>query len=238
MEIGSLKKCQLALAANKLDDNERLILAALIAAGYDEEERPRGHGGRLSANTLARVIYPTIYDSPTENLREEMHRTENCKRRVRATVNSLIMVHGIPIMCMAGTGGGYYLPANAADVEGNHQAFYKRAMTGLVKAARGRRSAYADAMVQLTLGFESEAAALGAGLRTEDGGPRGEDGPPAWVSVVSGLLQQVKGDPAKYASEIKRIQDEFGDIFVRRDQVARIKQLSTELNKALEGLQA
>jgi hypothetical protein len=235
VEIGSLKAARAALDGKKLEDDERLILAALVEAGYDDEGRPRGDRGILSSNALARAIYSAAADMAALTLAEKLYRLESSKRRVRKAVNALIIVHGVSIMCRAGSGGGYYLPATTADVEENHGSFHKRAMTGLIKASRGRKAAYADAMVQLTLGFESEAEAyremlIGASTPAEDG-------PPAWVSVVSGLLQQVKGDPAKYAAEIKRIQDEFGDIFVRRDQVAKIKQLTTELNKALEGLQ-
>ena len=55
---------------------------------------------------------------------------------------------------------------------------------------------------------------------------------------MTGLLEQVKGDPAKYAAEIKRLQEQFGDIFVRRDRVEKLKELSGELSRVLEGLQA
>lgn len=230
MEIGSLKSARAALDGQKLDDDERLILAALVKAGYDDDGRPRGYEGRIGSNALAQVIYPMLWAVESSNWDEERHRIESCKRRVRKAVNELIIKHGISICCVAGNGGGYYLPANQEDVEGNYKTFHRRAMTGLVKAARGRRAAYADAMVQLSLGFEREAAVYRPGP--------GEDGPPAWVSVVTGLLQQVKGDPVKYAAEIRRIQEEFGDIFVRRDQVAKIRALSSELSRVLEGLQA
>lgn len=217
MEVGSLKAAQAALDGKKLEDDERLILAALRQAGYDEDERPRGHAGVLSSNALARAIFSGLSELDGLSAAEKAYRMESCKRRVRTAVNRLIIVHGVPIMCRAGTGGGYYLPATTADVEENHGAFHKRAMTGLIKASRGRKAAYADAMVQLTLGFESEAEAYRE-MVTGTSAPA-EVGPPAWVSVVSGLLQQVKGDPARYAAEIKRIQDEFGDIFVRRERL-------------------
>ncbi len=232
MEIGSLRASKAALEGEKLEDDERVILAALIEAGYDEEGRPLGYAGRLSSNELAQKIYDIWLDMANPVARDELHRFESCKRRVREVVNSLIIVHGISIMGRSGSGGGYYLPATKEEVEENSRSLHRRAMTGLIKESRGRKAAYADAMIQLSLGFEGEAE----GYRELTGGPA-EDGPPAWVSVVTGLLEQVKGDPVKYASEIKRIQDEFGDIFVRRDQVAKIKQLTTELNKALEGLQ-
>jgi hypothetical protein len=234
MEIGSLNKARAALAGNRLEDEERIILAKLIAAGYGEDGRPLGHEGRLSSDELARVIYPTLWPAESPSWNEEQRRIEHCKRQVRRIVNALIIRHGVSIMCQAGNGGGYYLPASKEEVERNHQAFHRRAMTGLVKDARGTKAAYADAMVQLTLGFEGEAKAYrdSVGLPDAD-----EDGPPAWVAVVTQLLQQVKGDPVKYASEIKRIQEECGDIFVRRDKLAKIRQLSGELNEVLEGLQ-
>jgi len=233
MEIGSLKASRTALEAEKLDDYERVILAALIEAGYDEDGRPKGYVGRLSSNDLANAIYSIYWDMASPNETEELHRFDTCKRRVRSAVNSLIIVHGISIMCRAGVGGGYYLPATKEEVEENSKSFHRRAMTGLVKESRGRKAAYADAMIQLTLGFEGEAE----GYRELTGGPA-EDGPPAWVSVVTGLLEQVKGDPAKYAAEIKRLQEQFGDIFVRRDRVEKLKELSGELSRVLEGLQA
>jgi len=173
MEIGSLKSARAALDGQKLDNDERLILASLVKAGYDEDGRPKGHDGRLSSNELAQVIYPLLWETESPNWSEERHRIESCKRRVRMAVNGLIITHGISIMCMAGPSGGYYLPANAEDVERNHRSFHRRAMTGLVKDARGRKAAYADAMVQLSIGFEKEAEAQTGTL-----GPA-EDGPPA-----------------------------------------------------------
>jgi hypothetical protein len=232
MEIGSLRASRAALEGKKLEDDERVILAALIEAGYDEEGRPLGYAGRLSSNDLAQAIYSIYWDMANPVEREELHRFENCKRRVRAVVNSLIIAHGISIMCRAGIGGGYYLPATKEEVEENSRSFHRRAMTGLIKESRGRKAAYADAMVQLTLGFEGEAE----GYRELTGGPA-EDGPPAWVTVVTGLLEQVKGDPVKYAAEIRRLQEQFGDIFVRRDRVEKLKELSGELSRVLEGLQ-
>ncbi len=230
MNVGTLNGIKAALGTDRLTDDERIVLAALVRAGHDENGHPTGRAGILSANYLGTQIYPRFWEETSANDNEERSRIENCKRFVRKAVNSLIIKHRISIMCVAGSGGGYYLPATEADVENNHHRFHARAMTGLVKASRSRKSAYADAIVQLSIGYEAEVKRLDAGS-TET------EGPPAWVSVVTGLLDRVKGDPALYSSEIRRIQDQYGDIFVRRDQVAKIRQLSTELNRALEGLQ-
>jgi hypothetical protein len=79
-------------------------------------------------------------------------------RAVRALVNHLITVHGIPIICQAGSGGGYYLTGGVDDTERFYRAFLSRGKTGLVKAARGRRAAYADLTVQYALFDEEENA--------------------------------------------------------------------------------
>ncbi len=232
MSIGTLNRIKAALGTGTLPEDQKIVLEALMKAGYDEKGEPKGRAGMLSSNSLAQVVYPLVWETSTPSYSEERSRLDTCKRRVRKAINSLVIEHGISICCVAGLGGGYYLPATTEDVESNHDRFHRRAMTGLVKASRARKGAYADAMIQLSLGFEAEARRIGALTPEED------DGPPAWVSVVTGLLHQVKGDPARYASEIKRLQDEFGDIFVRRDQVAKIRQLSSELNRVLDGLQA
>jgi hypothetical protein len=232
MSVGSLNRINAALGSGKLQDDERLILADLVEHGYGEDDKPLGRAGMRSSDDLAAAVYPLLWESPSPNWSEERSRIEGCKRRVRKAINRLIIVHGISISCVAGFGGGYYLPATKEDVEENHRRFHKRAMTGLVKAARGRTAAYADSMIQLTLGFEDEARA------SLDLSPSAADGPPAWVQVVTGLLQKVRGNPEKYAAEIRRIQDACGDIFVRRDKVARIRHLSSELNRALEALQS
>jgi len=226
---GSLKRITTALEAGGLEDDEKLVLAALLAAGYDEEKQPRGRAGSLSANTLAAVVSPLLWDDGVKS----RDRVESAKRRVRKVVNQLIIQHGIPICCEPGMGGGYYLPARDEDVELNHTRFHKRAMTGLVKATRARKAAYADAVIQLTLGFEDAArqVRLAAGAEELD-----DAGPPAWVKVVTGLLEQFRGDPERYAAEIRAIQDEYGDIFVRRDQVARIRALSAEMLSLVEHL--
>lgn len=228
---GSLARIRAALGRKDLQDDERAVLEALMKAGYDEKGRPQGRKGALTAGRLSEVLHPLMLESVPE--RRLIEHAETCKRRLRKVINRLIIHFGIPIMCEAGYGGGYYLPAHDGEVEANHGRFHKRSMTGLVKASRARKAAYADAIVQLTLGYEKEADAVRErlGIPVQD-----DEGPPPWVAVVTGLLDRVKGDPEKYAAEIGRIRDEYGDIFVRRDKVKEIRRLSSELNRVLEGL--
>ena len=233
MSVGTQNSIKAALAADKLTEDDRIVLAVLVRAGFAEDGTPTGRAGKLSSEQLAMELYSRRWETHSPSWTEEKARIESCKRLVRRSVNSLVIRHGISIMCEPGTGGGYFLPATPMDVESNHHRFHRRAMTGLVKAARSRKSAYADAVVQLSIGFEEEIARLNEGFAQ----PGDDEGPPAWVEVVTRLLDRVKGDPDKYSAEIRKIQDQYGDIFVRRDQVAKIKELSNELNRVLEGLQ-
>lgn len=233
MGVGTIRKINVLEQMGKLEDDERIVLHALKRWGYDQHGKPVGRDGAVTARVLADEVHPLVFDHKVENESIMRHRLETCKRRVRKAVNALIIKHGIPICCEPGLGGGYYLPASDAEVEFNHSRFHKRAMTGLVKATRARKAAYADAVIQLTLGFEREARAI----MEASGKDAEEEGPPPWVSVVTGLISQVRGDPEKYAAEIKQIQDECGDIFVRRDKVREIKRLTAELNSVLSGLE-
>lgn len=107
-------------------------------------------------------------------------------------------------------------------------------MTGLMKATRSRRSAYADAVLQLTLDFDGPA---GDATRTRLGlPPRRGDSIPAWVQLVTKLLDRVKGDPTAYADEIRAIQDRYGDIFVPRYKVRELREKLGQVGKMLEEL--
>lgn len=151
-------------------------------------------------------------------------------RNLRTLINHLIMTHGLPIMCEAGPGGGYYLPADAAEAERFKQTFHRRSMTGLVKASRGSKAAFADMMYQYTLGFDDPAMQpVVERLRFLPD----EDKTPAWVQLITKLLDRVSSDPALYASEIRRIQKAYGDIFVPREKVTMLKQKTAEFQQLL-----
>lgn len=152
------------------------------------------------------------------------------KRDLRALVNHLIISHGLPIICQAGKGGGYYLAGNPSEVEANYQAFHRRAMTGLLKASRGRKGAYVDILCQLTLGFDDpeQQAAIEKLRLTPDADPV-----PAWAQLVTKFLDRIAADPAGNAEVIRRIQKEYGEIFVGRQTVQRLKEKTAEFQALL-----
>ena len=151
-------------------------------------------------------------------------------RNTRTLINHLIITHRLPIICQAGKGGGYYLTGAEQESEQFYRSFHARAMTGLVKASRGRKAAYVDKMLQLTLGFDDpESAAALERLRLS---PE-EDPVPAWVHLTTRLLDRLHADPQRYADEIRRLQQAYGDIFVPREKVTILKQKTAEFQQLL-----
>jgi len=210
------RRIEATLKHKQLEDDERTVLRRLMACGYAENGTPVGILGVISADELAREVawHATISNNPDTQ-------KERAKRHLRKVINRLIIVHGIPIMCQSGPGGGYYLPAFDQEVEENYARFHRRAMTGLMKASRARRAAYADAVIQLAMGFDGPE---GEEIRQRIGAPRIDRlQPPAWVQVVTKLLDQMKGNPEAYATQIATLQERYGDIFVPRHKVAELR---------------
>lgn len=155
-------------------------------------------------------------------------------RQLRQLVNHLIINHDIPIICQAGLGGGYWLPGSKAEVEHFHQAFRKRAMTGLVKACRGKKAAFVEMVTQLTIEFdqesgqEAQAPAMERLKLIPDADPI-----PASVQVITAQLKRYHQEPEKFAAEIRQIQKDFGEVLIPRDRLRRIKRATQRLQHLL-----
>ena len=152
------------------------------------------------------------------------------KRNLRTLINHLIITHSKPIVCEAGVGGGYYLPGDTAEVERFNRTFHSRSMTGLLKASRGRKAAYADMMYQYSLGFDDpKTQAVIERLRLIPD----EDSTPVWVKLITKFLDRISSDPVVYSAEIRRLQEAYGDIFLPREKVTLLKQKTAEFQKLL-----
>jgi hypothetical protein len=226
---------KLMMGSSRLDDIEQAVLGELMRAAYDADGKYREEHRIVPANTLTLAVLDHI----PQRFEDKDRDLENSKRYVRATVNDLIIRHGVPICSAAGPGGGYWLPETVSEVEENHRRFHKRAMTGLMKATRARKGAYADAVVQLAIDFDSpEGERLRRKFDTEKSGARrrSDSSPPAWVKMVTQLLDRVKGDPTAYSAQIAELQDKYGDIFVRRDKLEAVKAKAADLLQELAGV--
>lgn len=222
------KKVETVMRVSKLEDVEREILRVLLSSGYDGTGKAIGREGAISATDLALQVFAVAGG------RANRDGLESAKRELREWINRLIFRHKIPIMCEAGYGGGYYLPASAEEVQAHRRRFRRRAMTGLLKDARSGEG-YAETMVQLTLGFEQEE---GQEIRAKYGmGPDEDIDPiPAWHRVLTSLLDHVASDPDAYAEQIRELRNKYPTIFVPREKVEEIRDLTARLQGALQGL--
>jgi len=147
-------------------------------------------------------------------------------RELRKVITQLIVYHRIPIVCKAGRGGGYFLPASEEEIEAMYRAFYNRGMTGLVKATRARKSAYVDSIVQMAFGFDEDPKIV---EMREKMGELDEEGPPAWAAMTTQLLDRITEDPETYKRELEYIRERYGDIFVSREKLRQIRKTAGEL---------
>jgi len=239
--MDSRLRIEKVLEHGQLESDEKLVLQELVRQGYAPNGMPIGKPSAIPAPELAAVLPLAAGDDDNDpeasgaGKKQKKTRTQGAlERHLREIINRLVIKHGIPIMCEAGPGGGYYLPAGSTEVEANHARFHQRAMTGLMKATRSRRSAYADEVLQLTFDYDGE---LGDVVRARLGmPPRLSTEPPAWVQLVTKLLDRVKGDPRAYAEQIRAIQERYGDIFVPQYKVRELKEELSKVHRMLEEL--
>lgn len=152
-------------------------------------------------------------------------------RDLRRLVNHLIITHSQPIISKAGKGGGYYLPATEEEILEYYNAFHKRAMTGLLKASRGKKSAFIELVGQLAFGFDSpETLEV---IENLDLTPEA-DPVPAFVGIITQGLERLAADPQRYAAEIRQIQKAHGEIFVPREKVTALRDMTQKIGELLK----
>lgn len=225
---------ELARHKGSLAPEEELVMGELLRFGYGRNGSPLGRDGAVSADTLAKALMPILYpESEVAPLEAEIarRRLETSKRKLRTIVNQCIRVHGIPIICEPGRGGGYYLPADEGEVEANYLRFFQRGMTGLAKGSRCRKSALSSTIVQLVMGFDSPDAEV---VRKNLGLPRETES--VSFHVLNNLLDQFAADPRKYRDELRALQEKYGEVLLPRTKIEQMREASKAIAKALEGL--
>jgi len=180
------------------------------------EDLCQGRDNAMSAADLAGAVFGAAHDQAKRNLRE--------------LVNHLITMHSHPICSMPGTGGGYWLPLSADEEEAVYQARKKRAMTGLVKMSRGRKAAYVESVVQMTLWFDDPSEADLDRLRIK----KDNDPAPAWLKLVTHYLDQIRRHPDRYSAELEKLQQKYSPIFVPRSTVLELRQKAEDLGRLLK----
>ena len=188
-----------------------------------------GPDGKISANTLALMWeWPGIWIRRMPNQRD----LDLAKRDVRYMVNHLIIHHNQPILSKAGYDGGYWLAKNEGEAEEFYWRFRKRAMTGMTKAARGKRAALADMVTQLSFEFDE---ILENRPKTAKHLPQLEW--PTAAEIITKTLERMTAQPERYAGALQQIRDKFRSILMPKEKAKALKETADRLSYLLQDLE-
>lgn len=167
----------------------------------------------------------------------DQHELEEWKRDVRHMQNHLLFKHDqVPVLSMAGKGGGYWIAETEEEASKFYAAFRQRGMTGLMKGSRGRRAAVVEAVEQIAFEFEEMADKTGTGI-----GPviRIEEGKELAPEIVDALLRKMSEEPERFASNLRKIREKYfsGAVLLKKDRLAAMQAKAAELQSLIGELQ-
>ena len=155
------------------------------------------------------------------------------KRMVRRIQLHLLRMHdNIPILSKAGSSGGYWIESDEEEAKAFYESFRKRGLTGLIKAARGKKSVLVDMVKQLSFEFEDL-----VDLYNESASPaRKPAGVSAPVAVVDAFLEKMLKNPERFSADLEKIGRKFGSILLPKTRVAEMQKKAAELQELVKGL--
>lgn len=192
-----------------------------------------GKDNSISADLLA-IQYFVGFKSMEDFLScYERATLEEWKRDIRHMQNHLLMDHdNIPVLSRAGVGGGYWIADSDEEAAQFYNRFRKRGMTGILKAARGKKAALVDMVQQMTFEFEEmQEAPLQTAIVS-----RRRMGNAAPVEVVDAFLGRMLKEPEKFSDGLRKIGEKYGSVLMPKAHVAALKAKAAELSAMMAGL--
>ena len=216
-----------------LTDAEDTLLTILLKDHVGAERK-------IGATELALYFHEEMIGERVSHKNFELNQ-EAWKREVRYMVNHLVIDHDQPILSKAGNEGGYWIAENEAEVEEFYETFRRRAMTGLTKAARGRKAVLAKTINQLALEFDDLQAERPAYVRPFDVAqgrepgerPHLDTGSTPLILVVS-LIDKMTREPEKFARDIEILRRKFGKVFMPKVYFEEIRRTTARLQELVE----
>jgi len=189
-----------------------------------------GKKNRISANNLATRFAAVLGcgPPPPEDLDDYV---DGWKRGVRRMQNHLLFMHdNIPIYSKAGAGGGYWIAESKEEGERFNNTFRKRAMTGIRKAARGKKAVMVEMVRQLSFEFD--------GFKDETDLPAFARGAhrPTPIVVVDALFEKMAMDPERFSDDLQRLGRKYGSILLPRARMNQIGSAVKNLQALVEGI--
>ncbi len=154
------------------------------------------------------------------------------KREVRTLQNHLLFDHDdIPVMSKAGPGGGYWMAGSVDEMEEFFNTFRMRGITGIKKAARGRKAGVIDAFKQLTFEFEEEDSRVSYAGKIK----RRVELPGA-LDVVDAYLERMMADPEQFADGLRKIGRKYGSVLLPKEVLAEIVATSARFQELVKSI--
>jgi hypothetical protein len=200
-----------------LTDAEDTLLTLLLRDHVGAERK-------IGATELALYFHEEMLGERVSHKDFDLNK-EAWKREVRYLVNHLVIDHDQPILSKAGNDGGYWIAENEAEVEEFYETFRRRAMTGLTKAARGRKAVLAETINQLALEFDDLQAERLAYVR-----PRLDPGSTPLTLVVS-LIDKMTREPQRFGRDIEILRQKLGKVLLPKETFQEIQATSAKLQE-------
>lgn len=197
---------------------------AIIFAQRRDDIYTAGLGSQAERRELRRL---TRIMKSTEGHRKQL---DQWKRDVRRMHNHLLDEHDhVPVLSRAGFGGGYWIAENPGEHHAFYESFRKRALTGMRKASRGKKSVLAGMVTQLSFDFDLED-------KTEIQPVRPGSDVSMPVQIVDQFLGRMLASPEKFSDDLQRISKKFGNVLFSKTQARAMKDKIRELNELAAGL--
>jgi hypothetical protein len=215
---------------------DKAILGFYTKAGVTK------HSAALTGEESACLDYTRTYNSrpgdpciPARTLADFLYLDT---RSLRSLINHLVDrdYHGMPIYALPGSGGGYFVADTPRLIERAKSAIDIQLARAQTSAKKARNFGANDK--ELAQGVAQMALDLGPGVQKEVVGVLTKKRSPASHKEVVTRLRRYAKDPEAFAAEIKQLRQEFGEVFVRKEDLERVlhKQTATAIEAAIAEL--
>lgn len=188
-----------------------------------------GEENKISGNALAGAFAAAMGCGPP-SMDDLNDFVSGWKRSVRLMQNHLLCEHDhVPIFSQSGIGGGYWIAASETEGYRFNETFRRRALTGMRKAARGKKAVMVQMVQQLSFEFD-EFKDL-RGIPEPVLGSR-----PTPIAVVDAFFQRMLSEPEKYARDLARLGKKYGGVLLPKSWVEQIGTTARQLQELVTRL--
>jgi hypothetical protein len=218
-----MKKEAFGIKLGKHDQRLTQAESAFLGILWIDHE---GADEKITADDLA-IAYGTRMDVPFLGYGGTYDQyLAEWKRNVRHMQNHLLIEHNIPVYSQTGNQGGYWI-GTEEEGEKFYDAFRKRGLTGLKKAARGKQAVLVDMVQQLSFQFDDLEDQSGIPIVTIDGRATP-------IAVVDAMIAKMMRSPERFREDLLKLGQKFGSVLLPKSQVAEIKATTRKLEELVQ----